>query len=134
MRYLAGVPAGVAVGRGVAATDLAAGHAHAQVQPAAANGQAVLAAGDRGWKLGELDLVEMGANGFGHDSGLLGIQKLGTYGATSPMSGSGRCRGIPAGGSRTSPPQAPSQLVLFGPTTVCRSVVTSPLLLNFQTS
>ena len=48
---LAGVAAGVAVGRVIAAADLAALQADPQVQPLAAGGQALLAALDR---LGQL--------------------------------------------------------------------------------
>ena len=58
---LVGVCGGVAVGRRVAAADVAAAGAHAQVQPAAAHAQAVLTARDRVGQVGDRDLVEMGA-------------------------------------------------------------------------
>src|SRR5215218_2838512 len=63
MLGLGGVPAGVPVGRGVAAADLPAGLAHPQVDPAVSRLQALLAAGDL-VRLGEvLDLVEVRAGG-----------------------------------------------------------------------
>src|SRR5579864_9765019 len=65
MRRLVRVLRRVLVGRVVAATDLAALHAHAQVHPAAAGLEAFLAAGDRVGQLGELDRVEMAAD-LGH--------------------------------------------------------------------
>ena len=59
-----GVAAGVAVGRVVAAADVAALQADAQVQPHAALAQAVLAAVDGLGELGDVDGVQMGADGF----------------------------------------------------------------------
>jgi len=44
------MPAGMAVGWGVAAADLPAGHAHPKVNPAAPAREALLAACDRGRK------------------------------------------------------------------------------------
>src|SRR5262249_9544546 len=61
MAALTHVRRGVPVRRAVAATDLAAGVAHAQVHPAAADLQALLAALDLLRQLGELDRVEVGA-------------------------------------------------------------------------
>jgi len=52
----------VAVGGVVAAADVAALQADAQVQPLAAAGEAVLAAGDGLGQLGDQDLVEVAAN------------------------------------------------------------------------
>src|SRR3954447_26682701 len=60
---LRGVLARVLVRRGVAAADLAARLAHAQVDPLVARLQALLAAGDVGGGVEQLDLVEMGALG-----------------------------------------------------------------------
>ena len=57
-----GVLARVAVRRRVAAADLAAGHAHPEVHPAAAGGEAVLATGDRLRQLQDPDLVRVGAD------------------------------------------------------------------------
>ena len=51
-------------GRVVAAADVAALEADAQVQPAAAGGQAVLAAGDGLGQLEDLDVVEVRAVGM----------------------------------------------------------------------
>jgi hypothetical protein len=56
-----GVPRRVPVRRRVAAADLPAGLAHAQVKPAVAGLQALLAAGDVLGELGDLDLVEVRA-------------------------------------------------------------------------
>jgi hypothetical protein len=67
MVVVAGVATGVAVGRGVAA-DLTAGLTHAQMDPPAAGLEAFLAALDRtGW-LGQVDLVQVGADGHGQAS------------------------------------------------------------------
>ena len=63
---LAGVGAGVAVGRGVAAAHVAAGQAGPQVDPAASRLQAVLTALDGLGRL-DADLVEVGAGGHGHE-------------------------------------------------------------------
>src|SRR5262245_46778760 len=51
------------VRRLVAAADLPADLAHPKMEPAIAGRQAVLAAGDRLGQLGDLDLVEVGADG-----------------------------------------------------------------------
>ncbi len=73
-RAAARVCAGVLARGVVAAADVAALQADAQVQPDAAVAQAVLAAVDRGRQLGDLDRVQMGAAGlfrrswFEHDS------------------------------------------------------------------
>src|SRR5690349_7373390 len=53
----------VAVRRVVAATDVPALQADAEVQPLAPDAQAVLAAGDLRGQLAELDLVEVRADG-----------------------------------------------------------------------
>lgn len=55
------VSAGMTVGRVVAAADLSALQADAQMQPLTAGGQALLAAGDRLGQLGDPDVIEMGA-------------------------------------------------------------------------
>src|SRR5262249_7392408 len=60
----------VLVRRRVAAADLPARHAHAEMHPAAADLQALLAARDALRQLGELDLVEVRA-GCGHSRLLL---------------------------------------------------------------
>src|SRR3954452_7174534 len=57
----AGVGGGVLVGRVVAAADVPARQADAQVQPLAAGGEALLAAVDGLRELGDRDLVEVGA-------------------------------------------------------------------------
>ena len=57
------VVAGMPIRRRIAAADLAAGLAHPQVQPAAADLQALLAAGDRALRLEEDHLIEMRAVG-----------------------------------------------------------------------
>ena len=49
--------------RAVAAADVPAGLAHAQVHPPATGFQALLAAGDLGGRLEELDLAEVRADG-----------------------------------------------------------------------
>lgn len=51
------VVACVPTGRVVAAADVTAAQAQAQVQPVATVAQAVLAAGHLGWHLGDVDLV-----------------------------------------------------------------------------
>ncbi|HXU96970.1 MAG TPA: hypothetical protein VFP03_02620 [Jiangellaceae bacterium] len=68
MVFLAGVAAGVAVWRGIAAADSAAGLAHPQVDPPAASLEAFLATGYRSSWLGELDLVYVGADRHRHGS------------------------------------------------------------------
>src|SRR3954454_12076069 len=83
---LAGVPGRVAVRGGVAAADLPAALAHAQMDPLAADLEALLAAGDVGGRLEELDLVEMGADGHG---GVL------SCGVTPPGSLT-HCAGVPS--------------------------------------
>src|SRR5215216_2217564 len=68
MVVVAGVATGVAVGGGVAAADLTAGLTHALMDPPAAGLEALLAALDRtGW-LGQVDLVQVGADGHGQAS------------------------------------------------------------------
>jgi hypothetical protein len=62
------VRAGMAIGRVIAAADLAALQADAQMQPRFAAGQAVLAALDRLGQLHEANAVEMGARGHLGDS------------------------------------------------------------------
>src|ERR1043166_637485 len=65
----------VPVRRRVAAADLAARHAHAEVNPAGADLQAFLAPCDRLRKLRHLDLVEVAANGIrGHALSLLSLR------------------------------------------------------------
>jgi hypothetical protein len=63
------VAAGVAIRRRVAAADLPAGEAHPEVDPAVDGLEALLAAGDAGARgdLADLDLIEMGADGHGHE-------------------------------------------------------------------
>ena len=68
MVVLAGVAAGVAAWRGIAAANSAAGLAHPQVDPPAASLEAFLAAGYRSRRLGELDLVYVGADRHFHRS------------------------------------------------------------------
>src|SRR3954449_9494066 len=58
-----GVGAGVAVGGAVAAADVAALEADAQMDPPRAHAQAVLAAVDGLGQFGDLDVVEVGADG-----------------------------------------------------------------------
>src|SRR4030095_3909317 len=60
---LSGMRRRVAGRGGVAAADLPAGHAHAEMDPAAADLQALLAAFDRLREGGHLDLVEVAADG-----------------------------------------------------------------------
>jgi len=55
---------GMPVGRVVAAADVPARQADAQMQPAPALAQAVLAAGDLRRELLQLDLIEMSATAF----------------------------------------------------------------------
>jgi hypothetical protein len=62
---IAGVRGGVLARRVVAAADMPAGVAHAQVHPPTAACEALLAASDAFGQLGELDAVEMCAAG-GH--------------------------------------------------------------------
>src|SRR4029077_2770118 len=57
----------VPVRRAVATADVAAGEADPEVQPFAADAEAVLATVDRGWELANCDLVEVGAGGA-HDT------------------------------------------------------------------
>src|SRR4249920_2151209 len=72
MAALARVRGCVLIRRGVAAPDLPAGHAHAQVDPAVADLQALLAPGDRLGQPGHLDLVEVAADAVrGHASPLV---------------------------------------------------------------
>ena len=66
MADLGRVCARMSVRRRVATADLAAALAHAQVKPAAADLQALLAAGDRRRKLRDRDLVEMAAGRVAH--------------------------------------------------------------------
>lgn len=61
MAAAACVSAGVTVGRVVAAADLAALQADAQMQPLASGGQALLAALDRLGQSGDPDVIEMSA-------------------------------------------------------------------------
>ena len=49
--------------RAVAAADVPAGLAHPQVHPSPAAGQALLAAGDLGWQLEQLHLIDVAAHG-----------------------------------------------------------------------
>jgi hypothetical protein len=60
MTDLVGVVAGMPIRRRIAAADLAARLAHAQVQPPAADLQALFAAGDRTLRFQEDDLIEVG--------------------------------------------------------------------------
>src|SRR3954464_12678392 len=75
----------VAPGRVVAAADVAAGLAHAQVHPLHALGEAFLAAGEGLWNLQDLDLVEVGATG--HGQRLPGRQHAMARSACSALSG-----------------------------------------------
>src|ERR1700694_1835361 len=63
---LAGVAACVPVGRRVAAADLAAAHAHAQVDPGTPDFQAFLTPGEHRRQLRDGDLIEVGANRRAH--------------------------------------------------------------------
>src|SRR5436309_7303023 len=66
MHRLTRVPRSVPVRRGIAAADLPAAHAHAQVHPAATDLQALLTPIDRRRQRRDRDLVEMAADGFAH--------------------------------------------------------------------
>jgi hypothetical protein len=66
MADLRGVMLGMLVGRVVAAEDLPARHAHAEMDPAAADLQALLAAGNRLRQLRDVNLVEVSADGHGY--------------------------------------------------------------------
>src|SRR5215204_1072616 len=68
MRRFARVRAGVTIRRGVAAADLAALLAHAEMHPAVAGLQALLAAGDVLRRVHEVDVVLVGAARHGPDA------------------------------------------------------------------
>src|SRR4051794_10484959 len=76
----------VAIGRGVAAADVPALQADAQVHPAAARGEAVLAAVHGVGQLAQEDVVEVGAGGHGGHS-LMGSQ---TWNVVAPGADSTR--------------------------------------------
>jgi hypothetical protein len=75
MRRGAGVRSRVPIRRVVAAAHVPAGEADAEVEPQAADLQAVLAALDGRWQLEDGDLVEMGADGLAHVTSFAGVRE-----------------------------------------------------------